>query len=50
MPEVRKTLSDRTHVCRCGYTDDRDVNAALNILSLGRSDQAQTYRDTERVV
>jgi putative transposase len=50
MPEVRKTLSDRPHVCPCGYTDDRDVNAALNILSLGRSDQAQTYRDTERVV
>jgi len=49
MPEVKKTLSDRTHVCPCGYTDDRDVDAALNILSLGRSDQAQTYRDTERV-
>jgi putative transposase len=49
MPEVKKTLSDRTHVCPCGYTDDRDVNAALNILSLGRSDQAQTYRDAERV-
>src|SRR5215203_161432 len=48
-PEVKKTLSDRTHVCPCGYTDDGDVNAALNILSLGRSDQAQTYRDTERV-
>src|SRR5215216_4433628 len=49
MPEVKKTLSDRTHVCPCGYTDDRDLNAALNILSLGRSDQAQTYRDAERV-
>ena len=44
MPEVRKTLSDRTHVCPCGYTENRDVNAALNILSLGRSDQDVTWR------
>lgn len=31
-PEVRKTLSDRVHSCPCGYTADRDVNAARNIL------------------
>ena len=36
MPEVKKTLSDRKHSCSCGYTADRDVNAALNILHLGR--------------
>jgi putative transposase len=44
MPEVKKTLSDRTHSCPCGYVADRDVNAARNILSLGRSDQARTQR------
>jgi putative transposase len=49
MPEVKKTLSGRIHACPCGYTDDRDVNAALNILSLGWSDQAQTHRDAGRV-
>lgn len=44
LPEVKKTLSDRVHACSCGYMADRDVNAARNILSLGRSDQAQTQR------
>lgn len=29
---VRKSLSDRMHQCRCGFTADRDHNAALNIL------------------
>ena len=32
---VKKTLSTRTHVCRCGYRLDRDFNAARNILSRG---------------
>jgi putative transposase len=32
---VRKTLSTRTHVCRCGCVLDRDHNAARNILSRG---------------
>ena len=32
---VKKTLSSRTHVCRCGYRLDRDFNAARNILSRG---------------
>jgi putative transposase len=44
LPEVKKTLSDRTHVCPCGYVADRDVNAALNILRLGRSLQDETWR------
>lgn len=35
LPEVKKKLSDRVHSCPCGYTADRDVNAALNILHLG---------------
>ena len=52
LPEVKKTLSDRMHVCPCGYTADRDLNAALNILhlGLGRSLQAPTYPEVgERV-
>jgi putative transposase len=44
--EVRKTLSDRIHACPCGYVADRDVNAARNILSLGRSDQDVTWRSS----
>ena len=31
---VKKPLSERVHVCSCGYTDHRDVNAAKNILRL----------------
>src|SRR5919202_840137 len=30
---VKKSLSVRTHVCRCGIVLDRDHNAALNILA-----------------
>ena len=32
---VKKTLSTRTHVCKCGCVLDRDENAARNILSRG---------------
>jgi putative transposase len=33
---VKKALSVRTHICpSCGYVEDRDVNAAINILKLG---------------
>lgn len=32
---VKKTLSTRTHVCKCGCVMDRDRNAARNILSRG---------------
>ncbi|QSV62159.1 MAG: transposase [Dolichospermum sp. DL01] len=32
---VKKTLSTRTHVCRCGCVMDRDENAARNILRRG---------------
>lgn len=28
-------LEDRHYLCVCGYSNDRDVNAALNILSVG---------------
>lgn len=42
---VEKKLSERVHCCpHCGYTVDRDVNAALNILSrAGRARQALTW-------
>jgi putative transposase len=29
---VKKTLNERTHQCPCGYTANRDLNAARNIL------------------
>ncbi len=32
---VKKTLSTRTHVCKCGCVMDRDFNAARNILNRG---------------
>lgn len=45
---VVKILSVRTHHCPdCGLTLDRDVNAALNILMLGRSIWALTCPDGE---
>ena len=34
--KVNKSLSVRTHVCpKCGYVEDRDVNASINILRRG---------------
>ena len=33
--QVKKSLSTRTHACRCGCVLDRDENAALNILKKG---------------
>ena len=32
---VLKSLSTRTHICNCGYVEDRDVAAAINILKKG---------------
>jgi putative transposase len=44
---VQKSLSVRTHICPiCGYVEDRDVNAAKNILKVARPGhglQASTY-------
>ena len=34
---VKKSLSTRTHVCKCGCEMDRDHNAAINILNRGIS-------------
>jgi putative transposase len=36
----KKELSERWHSCECGTEIDRDHNAALNILRLGRSQQS----------
>jgi putative transposase len=36
----KKELSERWHSCECGTELDRDHNAAINILRLGRSRQA----------
>jgi putative transposase len=44
LPEVKKTLSERLHICKCGYAVDLDVNAAQNIVRLGRSLQDETQR------
>jgi putative transposase len=41
---VEKDLADRIHICfACGLTLDRDINAALNILELGRSSWELTW-------
>ncbi len=37
----KKELSERWHSCECGTELDRDHNAAINILRLGRSHQAR---------
>ena len=34
---VKKSLSTRTHTCKCGFQLDRDENAAINILKKGLS-------------
>jgi len=36
----KKTLDERWHSCECGCELDRDTNAAINILRLGRSQQS----------
>ncbi len=41
--KVEKSLSTRTHVCpHCGYVEDRDVNASINILKRGLSTVGHT--------
>ena len=39
---VKKSLSTRTHICKCGCVMDRDENAARNILSRGLSTVGHT--------
>jgi len=41
--KVKKSLSTRTHVCpHCGFVEDRDVNAAINILKIALSTVGHT--------
>jgi len=41
--KVQKSLSTRTHVCpHCNYVEDRDINAAINILQKGLSTVGHT--------
>lgn len=41
--KVQKSLSNRTHRCtHCGYVEDRDVNAAINILKRALSTVGHT--------
>jgi len=41
--KVKKSLSTRTHVCpHCGFVEDRDVNAAINILKLALSTEGHS--------
>ncbi|NET83990.1 MAG: transposase [Moorea sp. SIO1F2] len=50
--KVPKELKDRIHSCpHCGFTADRDVNAAINILNLavGRPVRSKACRVTVRV-
>ena len=48
--EVKKSLSTRTHKCpHCGYLDDRDTNAAINILMKALQGLAQLPRGTRKV-
>jgi putative transposase len=45
--KVQKSLSTRTHVCpHCNYVEDRDINAAINILQRGLSTagHAESYK------
>ena len=44
--KVTKTLSTRTHKCKCGCVLDRDENAARNILSIGLSTTGHVGRDS----
>ncbi|MEM9925912.1 MAG: transposase [Cyanobacteria bacterium P01_D01_bin.50] len=40
--KVKKTLSQRTHNCKCGCILQRDVNAAINILERARGGHPQS--------
>lgn len=39
---IHKSLSTRTHACKCGYTEDRDITASLNILKKGLSTEGHS--------
>jgi putative transposase len=40
---VKKTLATRIHKCECGYVEDRDINASINILKKGLEQLKNCY-------
>jgi putative transposase len=46
---VKKSLSTRTHKCRCGCELQRDVNAAINILNLAKARDGQSQSNATGV-
>ena len=47
---VKKSLSMRTHACKCGFVLDRDWNAAINILKLALSTVGHTGCDSKSLI
>ena len=39
---IKKSLSNRTHICKCGYVEDRDIAASVNILKKGLSTEGHS--------
>jgi putative transposase len=39
---IKKSLSNRTHACKCGYVEDRDIAASINILKKGLSTEGHS--------
>ena len=39
--KVKITLKDRTYVCDCGYTEDRDVHASKNVKLFGSTKRTE---------
>jgi putative transposase len=39
---IKKSLSNRTHACQCGYVEDRDIAASINILKKGLSTEGHS--------
>lgn len=39
---IKKSLSTRTHACMCGYSEDRDIAASINILKKGLSTEGHS--------
>jgi putative transposase len=44
------TLADRTYVCDCGYTCDRDIHASKNVLLFGSTKRAECLEQTSAEV
>ncbi|ALY07456.1 transposase [Nodularia phage vB_NspS-kac65v162] len=47
---VKKSLSTRTHVCKCGCELHRDTNAAINILNLAKAREGHSQSNANGLV